>query len=251
MNFLNAPKVAVLFGEQTYSLSSGEIWYFFEQEIHYPITQIGTDYFKNVNLDKYDVLIIPEGNYRLFDEPMLDQITKWVSGGGRLIVIGNALNAFTAKKGYALKQYATEEEKTAAEKREKEMRENELLARYEDAERKELSESIFGAIYPVNLDRSHPLGFGLGDTYYTLKTSELRFGFLEKGWNVGVFKGNARPIQGFAGYKANMKIANSLVFGVEDKGQGQIVYLVDNPLFRCFWQNGKMLFSNAVFMVGQ
>ena len=251
VNFLSAPKVAVLFGEQTSSLSSGEIWYFFEQELQYPITQIGTDYFRNVNLDKYDVLIIPEGNYRLFDEPMLDQITKWVSEGGRLIIIGNALKAFTAKKGFVLKQYATEEEKTAAEKREKEIREREVLARYEDAERKQLSESISGAIYTVSVDRSHPLGFGLGDTYYTLKTNELRIGFLEKGWNVGVIKGNARPIQGFAGHTANMKISNSLVFGVEDKGDGRIVYLVDNPLFRCFWQNGKMLFSNAVFMVGQ
>jgi len=40
------------------------------------------------------------------------------------------------------------------------------------------------------------------------------------------------------------------VFGVEDKGQGSITYLVDNPLFRTFWENGKMLFANAVFMVG-
>jgi hypothetical protein len=40
------------------------------------------------------------------------------------------------------------------------------------------------------------------------------------------------------------------VFGVEDKGQGQVVYLVDNPLFRAFWENGKMVFANAVFMLG-
>ena len=29
------------------------------------------------------------------------------------------------------------------------------------------------------------------------------------------------------------------------------IYLVDDPLFRSFWQSGKLLFSNAVFMVGQ
>jgi len=27
--------------------------------------------------------------------------------------------------------------------------------------------------------------------------------------------------------------------------------MVDNPLFRTFWEGGKMVFSNAVFMVGQ
>ena len=30
-----------------------------------------------------------------------------------------------------------------------------------------------------------------------------------------------------------------------------IAYMVDDPLFRGFWENGKFLFSNAVFFVGQ
>ena len=125
------------------------------------------------------------------------------------------------------------------------------VTRYEDAERKQLSETISGAIYKVSLDKSHPLAFGMKDTYYTLKTSELRFAYLDDGWNVGVIKGKAKPVQGFAGKNANHKLDNSLVFGVEEKGQGEVVYLVDNPLFRCFWENGKMIFANAVFMVGQ
>jgi hypothetical protein len=251
VNFLKAPKIAVLFGEQTSSLSSGEIWYFFEQQLHYPITQLGSEYFKSIDLKKYDVLIIPEGNYRLLDESVLDMITTWISGGGRLIVIANALNSFSEKRGFAIKPYASDDEKTEAERKEKEAKEKEALARYEDAERKQISDAISGAIYKVDLDRSHPLAFGLRDNYYTLKTNELRFAFLSEGWNVGVIKGKAKPVQGFAGHKANQKIDNSLVFGVEEKGQGEIVYLVDNPLFRCFWENGKMIFANAVFMVGQ
>jgi len=42
-----------------------------------------------------------------------------------------------------------------------------------------------------------------------------------------------------------------LVFGVEHKGRGQVVYLIDNPLFRGFWESGKLIFANALFMVGQ
>ena len=34
---------------------------------------------------------------------------------------------------------------------------------------------------------------------------------------------------------------------VQQMGSGQVVYFVDNPLFRCFWQQGKLLFANAVF----
>jgi hypothetical protein len=66
-----------------------------------------------------------------------------------------------------------------------------------------------------------------------------------------MLKGKQKPLIGFAGAKINKQLENTLVFGVEDKGKGQAVYLVDNPLFRSFWENGKMLFSNAVFMVGE
>jgi hypothetical protein len=72
---------------------------------------------------------------------------------------------------------------------------------------------------------------------------------MENGWNVGALKGKATPVQGFAGFKANKKMDNSLAFGVQEKGQGSIVYFVDNPLFRCFWEQGKFVFGNAVFMV--
>ncbi len=251
LNYLKPPKIAMLFGEETSSLSSGEIWHFFEQQIHYPITQIGTDYFKSADLKKYDVLIVTQGSYKLFDEAILEQLSAWVVGGGKLILISNALNSFADKKGFGLHKYSSEDEKSEAEILEKERKEKEGFIRYEDAERKQVSESISGAIYKVRLDNSHPLAFGMRNAYYTLKTNELRFGLLNNGWNVGYFRSNVKPVQGFAGFKANRMLGNSLLFGVEEKGQGEVVYLVDNPLYRSFWENGKMLFANAVFMVGQ
>lgn len=251
VNFLKMPKVAVLIGEQTMSLSAGEVWHFFEQTLHYPITQIGTDYFKTVDLRRYNVLVVPEGRYRLFDESMLERLAEWVSEGGKMIVIDNAVTAFADKKQFGLKLFSTDDEKAAAEKKEKERKQKDLFIHYDEAERKQLATTLSGAIYKITLDPSHPLAFGLRDTYYSLKTNDLRFGFLENSWNVGVIKGQAKPVQGFSGSRINRRLDNSLVFGVEEMGKGSVVYLVDNPLFRCFWENGKMLFSNAVFMVGQ
>lgn len=251
VNFLKAPKIAVLGGEGSSSLSFGEVWHFFEQQINYPVTVLGTDYFSNVDLSKYNVLVIPNGRYRMLGESTLGSIQEWVSSGGKLIVMAGALNSFADQKGFALKKYATEEAKKAAEKKEEEAEKKNILVRYEDAERVSISESIFGAIYKVTLDQSHPLAFGLGANYYSLRTSELRFDYLQDAWNVGTIRGATKPLQGFAGYKANKNLENTMVFGVEQKGRGQIVYMVDNPLFRSFWENGKMLFANAVFMVGQ
>jgi hypothetical protein len=251
VRYLKAPKVAVLSGEQTTSLSAGAAWHFFEQQLKYPITQIGTEYFRSVDLRNYDVLVVPTGNYRLFDEETLKSVQDWVSGGGKLILMSSALNSFADKNGFALKKYATEDAKKEAEKKEKDDRARNVLVSYEAAERKAISQSISGAIYKVTLDKSHPLAFGIGDAYYTLKTNELYYDYLQQGWNVGVIKGKAKPVQGFAGQKINAKLDNTFSFGVESKGRGSIVYFVDDPLFRNFWESGKMLFANAVFLVGQ
>ncbi len=60
---INKQKVALLSGEETSSLNFGEIWHFFETELQYPLTIIDSDYFDVVNFSKYDVIILPNGNY--------------------------------------------------------------------------------------------------------------------------------------------------------------------------------------------
>jgi len=39
-----------------------------------------------------------------------------------------------------------------------------------------------------------------------------------------------------------------LLFGTEAVGSGSVVYFVDNPLYRSFWENGKLWLVNALFM---
>jgi hypothetical protein len=72
----------------------------------------------------------------------------------------------------------------------------------------------------------------------------------EGGWNVGVIK-KSRQIAGFVGSKLQKRLQDGLLFGVQDYGQGTITYLADNVMFRSFWENGKLMFANAVFLVGQ
>ncbi|MDH5398481.1 MAG: M14 family metallopeptidase [Cyclobacteriaceae bacterium] len=249
VNYIKTPQIAVLSGAQTSSLSFGEIWYFFEQELEYPVTILDTDYFNDIDLSSYDVLVLPPGNYTLFNEDVLGRLSTWVSEGGRLIAIGNALNSFVKKDGWGLKNYATDEEKKTVDK-EKEDLKNKLL-RYEERARNDISEEIIGAIYAVKMDNSHPLAYGYDHRYYSLKTSSDRYAYLSEGWNVGVLPKEAKPVSGFAGFKARKQVSETLVFGVYPKGEGNVVYMVDNPLFRAFWENGKLLMSNALFMVGQ
>ena len=74
--------------------------------------------------------------------------------------------------------------------------------------------------------------------------------FLKDGWNVGVFKKDNK-VAGFVGSAVKDKIKDGTSIGVQEYGRGSIVYLSDDPIFRSFWENGKLLISNAVFLVGQ
>ena len=108
-----------------------------------------------------------------------------------------------------------------------------------------------GSIYKVDIDNTHPLMYGYPNYYYTLKMDTNVYDFIkENGWNAGVIKKTSQ-VAGFVGYKLKDKLKDGLLFGVQDIGRGNISYLSDNVLFRNFWENGKLMFCNAVFFVGQ
>ncbi len=73
---------------------------------------------------------------------------------------------------------------------------------------------------------------------------------LEKGWNTGVIRENAW-LDGFVGYKLKTKLDNTPIFATEQVARGNVVYFVDNPIFRASWQNGRLLLCNALFFVGK
>lgn len=101
---INKQKIGLLSGKATSSLNFGEIWHFFETELKYPITNLNSDYFSDVDISKYDVIIIPEGSYSSFlNKKILAKLTAFTNSGGTLIAIGNAVDAFADKKEYALK----------------------------------------------------------------------------------------------------------------------------------------------------
>jgi hypothetical protein len=102
----------------------------------------------------------------------------------------------------------------------------------------------------VNLDITHPLAFGYPGYYYTLKQDDNIYEFMKDGWNVGVIK-KENQVAGFVGANLQPKLKDGLLFGVQTMGNGSITYLADNVMFRSFWENGKLMFCNAVFLVGQ
>ncbi|WP_223269266.1 M14 family metallopeptidase [Polaribacter sp. IC063] len=237
---IHKQNVALLSGNGASSLSFGEIWHFFETELHYPLTIIDSEYFSNANFSAYDVIIIPEGYYGgTLTRSTLDKLTKWTRSGGTLIAIGTALHSFADKKGFAL----------TAKKADSQNDKNSNLTPYAEEERKSVKNLITGAIFKSKIDTTHPLGFGYTEEYFSLKLSETSYNYLKDGGNVAYFNKNTQNVSGYAGSAAVKNIPESLLFGEEQKGSGSIIYMVDNPLFRSFWENGKLFLANAVFLL--
>lgn len=244
IRFINKPTIAVLAGDEVSSLAFGEVWHFFEQQLGYPLTVIKTSDLARVKWSDINVLIAPDGYYQNLDN---EKIQEWIRSGGKLIAIDGAVRQLADKKGFGLKAKVekTDKDKDAAKK---DPYEN--IKTYADRERASIVNNIPGAIYKIDLDNTHPLAFGFPNYYYSLKLDANTYSFLENGWNVGTIKKN-NYVTGFAGVRTKQQLQDGTLIGVEEIGRGTVVYLADNPLFRSFWENGKLLFSNAVFLVGQ
>ena len=240
VRYIRKPKVVVVSGEAASSLAFGEIWHFFEQQINYPVSVIRSQDLSRIELSGIDVLILPNGNYSDLGN---DKMLQWIRGGGKLIAMDAAVSQLTRFKGFDIKN------KEDAKKDDKDIDPYKVLKSYENRERESVQTNIPGAIYRVDLDNTHPLAFGFPNFYYTLKLDDKVYQYLGEGWNVGVIKKD-NYVTGFVGSQVRKKLTDGLIFGVQEIGNGSVVYLADDPLFRSFWENGKLLFSNAVFMVG-
>ena len=241
VRLIKAPKVALVTGEQTSSLAAGEIWHLFDQSLQYPLTLINATELTSIQLSDFNVVIIPNGMYKgLNDKSTADKLKDFVRGGGKLIALQNAMEQMAAGDwGLKIKEDKSEDKSEYG-----------ALKKYENRERDQLPESIPGAIYKVQLDNTHPLAFGYPDTYFTLKQDATVFEYLKDGWNVGVLKKD-NYVTGFAGVQVKSKLKDAMLMGVQEMGTGQVVYFADDPIFRSFWENGKLMFCNAVFLVGQ
>lgn len=232
---LTVPKVAMVADADVSAESAGEIWHFFEQELHYPVSIIQERSLGNLELSATNVLILPDGQYL---RKNIEKLEDWINRGGKVILMENAISSVIGISPFDIRK------KEFPETSEKEN----LFRAYKEKNGDNTADAIPGAIYKVDIDKSHPLTLGLGDFYYTLKTDDKIYEPLNKGWNAGVLKPNAL-IAGIVGRNIQKKLINGLVFGVQPAQKGSIVYFSTDVLFRSFWESGKMLFANALFLI--
>lgn len=247
IRFVKKTAVALITGKGTDASAAGEIWHLFDQQLNYPVTLVNADDVNNVNWKNIDVLIIPNGRYKfLSDKDASSDLKNWVRQGGKIIAIENAVNQMaTGEWGIKIKK--ADEDK---DKKDEQKPSYADLKQFAESEHDGIKSFIAGAIYKVDLDTTHPISFGLGNNYFTLKQDDNVYEFLKEGWNAGVIKNN-NYVAGFVGSKIKDKIKDAVLVAEQPYGNGDIIYLPDDPVFRSFWESGKLLLSNAVFLAGQ
>ncbi len=241
-NISHAPKVALLTGENVSALAAGEVWNYFDQQLNYPITQLNYSNFNRIDIGKYDVIIAPEGSYKeLASKAVTEKLQAFVRKGGVLIAFETAVQQLAANTDWGIKI----KENAKADKVD-----INHVAKYGEAVTDYLQSSIPGAIYKVYMDDTHPIAYGTGGLYYDLKQDMVTYEATNDYWNAGVIKKDSH-VAGFAGVKAKAALQEGVVIGVKEIGAGKLVFMADDPIFRNFWENGKLILANAVFFNGK
>jgi len=240
---LTKPKVAMLVGEGVNSLEAGEVWHLLDTRIDMPITKVRMNNFRRANLDNYNTLVMVSGNYSQLDSIQRLKLKNWVSKGNTIVTIAGGSKWLIDKK--IVKESLTKKSKVKDKKKEEIKR-----LPFVDARENKGRERVGGIILEVDLDLTHPLGFGYRSEKLPVYKNNMIFLSPSKNAYATVAKYTNNPhIDGFITQKnLDTFIKPSASLLVSKIGKGRAVLFADNPNFRGAWYGTNKLFLNALFL---
>jgi hypothetical protein len=228
------PEALMVLGTGVSGYEAGEVWHLLDQRIGMPITKAEMTSLSGINLNRYNTLVMVSGQYQ-FDSAVVRKIKAWIQNGGTLITFKTA-SEWAIKQNLIKEQLITDTTKIKRR------------INYEDAADWEGAKAIGGSIFQIDLDISHPIGFGFSDrkvSVYRNGSTFLKPG--EKTYNT-VAQYTANPlIGGYLHRDMGKYIANSVAILVSEEGAGRVILFADNPNFRAVWYGTNKLFLNALF----
>jgi hypothetical protein len=213
-----------------------------DTRVEMPITKIRSSMFSRVSLDDYNTLVMVSTRASTVDSIQQKKIKDWVSKGNTLITIAGASKWAIQKK--LVKEKLNEKPKDSSKNQKGER------LRYVDASENNGKKEVGGAIFEVDLDITHPLGFGYRDAKLPVYKNNNVFLAPSKSPYATVAKYTKEPhIDGYISsenYEELLKPSASLI--VSNLGSGRVVLFADNPNFRGSWYGTNRLFLNAIFL---
>lgn len=228
-------KVLLLAGAGTSSYNVGSIWHLLDQRYDITVSMINSEDIDNAGLERYNVIILANGNYKNISVNGISKLKSWISDGGTLITVADA-------SGWAIQKGLSGARKKITPKNDMERRP------YSSLQLDSGGDEISGAIIEQQADLSHPLLYG----YHTPTLPVFRKGtfFMEPAKNpyaTPLINGNTPLKAGFINAKNQAQLAKTAGIVVSGHGKGKVITMAEDPTFRAFWYGTAKLMANAIF----
>lgn len=218
---IEKPKVLIVTGADISSTEVGEVWYLFDQQLHYSLTRVNSENFRRVPLNEFNRIVFVSGSYDFLSDAQIDELKNWIKAGGILITVNSASRWAIDRKISSEKLVVKEENSTTR-----------------TAGRQPTS------IFSTKIDLSSPIAFGLtSDKLPVIKENSL---YISSSRN-SIAKFNDSPLlNGYINPENLVQLVESASISANRSGGGSVVQFTDNPLFRGIWHGTSRTFVNAI-----
>ena len=233
---LKKPEALMLIGTGVVASEAGEVWHLLDQRLQMPITKVDLLSFSRVDLSRYNTMVIVSGIYSLLDKNSIEKIRSWVQNGNTLITIKTGAE-WAIRNGFTKHRLQSDSSISFIGRKD-----------YDRAVEIEGAKALGGSIFRVDLDTTHPIGYGYNRRQLSVYKNGLTF-----------FQNSSNPYNTVAQYTQDpvvggyvhsstlkkLKGTPSILVGSE--GAGRVVLFADEPNFRGTWYGTNRLFLNAMF----
>ena len=230
-------KPAMIVGAGVNVYSAGYTWHWFDQHLAQPIAKIDTLQARFVDWSQYTHVILPGGAYQRMPEAFSQQLVDFVRDGGVLMASRSAAKWV---EGLELGWSWADDEASDSEASDRRA--------YEDHSLDFAREVIGGSALAIDLDITHPLGFGYQDSDVTAfrRGAHLLRADTNHYTRAGVYQDTVLR-SGYMGEANKEKLAGTPALVATRHGRGVVVRMADDYLFRGYWLGTERLFANALF----
>jgi len=248
---LEAPRPVLLTGDVVSAYGAGYAWHWFDIMLDQPVTRIDARALP-ADLGEYTHIIMPPGGWNRLGENFVASLTGFVRQGGQLIALGrSAAWVESLDLDWSFADRESDDEESDGEESDGEESDGDgdtEPAPYADYEQDFARKLIGGSALAMNLDNTHPLGYGYADDNVTVFRQGAHL--LQASDNRYATPGRYAEQPLVAGYLSDEvaeKLAGTPALAADRLGSGLVVRIADDYLFRGYWAGTERLFANALF----
>ena len=264
VRLLRPPRVLLAWDRPTASQSAGWARWVLERRYGQPVSAVRASALGRVELDRFDVVVLPSGDYRdAIGGAVVQRLRGWIEAGGTLVALGEASRWLTREKvgllatktelkdGKPEPDPDTEEKKDKAGSKDKDAKPEAFDLEKAIQPENERPDAVPGALLRVTLDPEHWLTAGTGGSLQAVVESRRVFTplKLDRGTNVGLYaKKDEVVASGLVWDGARDQLAQKAFLMHQPLGEGHVIAFAEDPNFRGYAEGSELLFVNAVLL---